>query len=635
MRHRGLDTKGNTMKNEITLSEGQSQAVNHFEGPCIVIAPPGSGKTKVITERTKMLIEGHQVEPHKILVITFTKAAAEEMKIRFKNQMQGIYTPVQFGTFHAIFFSILKHAYHYNASNILRENQKKQFFREILQQLSLEIEDENEFLAEIESEISLVKGEMISLDHYYPINCSVEAFQSFYQKYEEKLRQYRLIDFDDMLVYCYELFKQRSDILKIWQDQFEYILIDEFQDINKVQYDIVRMLAKPKDNLFIVGDDDQSIYRFRGAKPEIMLKFQNDYQNAKKIVLDMNYRSTKSIIEMASKVIVKNKKRFQKKINTIHEQGAPVQIQYFESLVKENQKVVNTILNYQKKGISLSEIAILFRTNTQPGALIEKIMEYNIAFRMKDSIPNLYEHWIAKNIITYIKLALGKKERGQFLQIMNRPKRYISRECIDMAIVDFERLRMYYEDKRWMIERIDRLEYDLKVIKSMNPYAAIQYIRKGIGYEEYLKEYATYRRIKADELFDVLDEIQEGAKEFEQFEDWFVHIEHYGEELKKQVQQTKDQETEAITLATMHSSKGLEYQVVILIDVNEGIVPHRKAVLDADLEEERRMFYVAMTRAKKYLHIFYVKERYNKEMEPSRFLEDCIDANKLPAMNKQ
>lgn len=616
------------MKHEITLSKEQSQAVNHFEGPCIVIAPPGSGKTKVITERTKTLIEKYKIEPHKILVITFTKAAANEMKGRFKNEMKGVFSPVQFGTFHAIFFSILKHAYHYNANNILREDQKKQFFREILQKLSLELEDENEFLAEMESEISLVKGEMISLDHYYPINCSIEVFQAFYQGYEEKLRQNRLLDFDDMLVYCYELFQKRNDILKIWQDQFAYILIDEFQDINKIQYDIVRMLAKPKDNLFIVGDDDQSIYRFRGAKPEIMLKFQKDYQNAKKIILNMNYRSTKSIIEVASQVIIKNKNRFEKKINTIHEQGEPVHIQYFESLVKENQKVVNIILECQKNGILLSEIAILFRTNTQPGALVQKIMEYNIPFRMKDNIPNLYEHWIAKNIMTYIKLALGKKERGQFLQIMNRPKRYISRECIDLPIVDFERIRMYYEDKRWMIERIDRLEYDLKVLRNMNPYAAIQYIRKGIGYEEYLKEYATYRRIKADELFDILDEIQEGAKEFETFENWFLHIEQYGEELKRQVQQTKDQEVEAVTLATMHSSKGLEYQVVILIDVNEGIIPHRKAILDADLEEERRMFYVAMTRAKEYLYIFYVKERYNKELEPSRFLEGFISSKK-------
>lgn len=606
------------------FNKAQKEAIFHQKGPMLVLAGPGSGKTRVITERAKVLIEQYQVEPHKILVITFTKAAAEEMKERFKKRMEGVYAPVWFGTFHAIFFTILKHAYHYNSSNILREEQKKQFFREILQKLELEIEDENEFLGEIESEISLVKGEMISLEHYFPMNCSTEVFKTFFEEYNKKLQQYRLIDFDDMLVYCYELLSQRADILKMWQTQFEYILIDEFQDCNKIQYDIMRMLAKPENNLFIVGDDDQSIYRFRGARPEIMLKFQNDYSNAKKVLLDINYRSTKSIVEAAAKVIQKNKERFPKNIRTINEQGESVCIQSFENLLLENKKIVETVLAYKKAGILFSEMAVLFRTNTQPGALVEKLMEYNIPFRMKDNIPNIYDHWIARNIICYIKIALGNRERGLFLQIMNRPKRYISREYIDTTMVDFERLRTYYEDKDWMAERIDRLEYDLKIIKNLRPYTAIQYIRKGIGYEEYLVEYAAYRRIKSEELFDLLDEIQEASKEFETFEDWFLHIEKYGEELKEQIQKGKEQKEEAVTMSTMHSAKGLEYKVVIIIDVNEGIIPHRKAVLDADLEEERRMFYVAMTRAKRYLHIFYVKERYNKELEVSRFLSQLL-----------
>lgn len=606
------------------FNKAQKEAIFHQKGPMLVLAGPGSGKTRVITERAKVLIDEYQIEPHKILVITFTKAAAEEMKNRFKKRMDGIYAPVWFGTFHAIFFTILKHAYHYNSSNILREDQKKQFFREILQKLELEIEDENEFLGEIESEISLVKGEMISLEHYFPMNCSTEVFKTFFQEYNKKLQQYRLIDFDDMLVYCYELLSQRADILKMWQKQFEYILIDEFQDCNKIQYDIVRMLAKPENNLFIVGDDDQSIYRFRGARPEIMLKFQKDYSNAKKVLLDINYRSTKSIVEAAARVIQKNKERFPKNIRTINEQGEAVHIQSFENLLLENKKTVETLLAYKKAGILFSEMAVLFRTNTQPGALLEKLMEYNIPFRMKDNIPNIYEHWIARNIICYIKIALGNRERALFLQIMNRPKRYISREYIDTTIVDFERLRTYYEDKDWMAERIDRLEYDLKIIKNLRPYTAIQYIRKGVGYEEYLVEYAAYRRIKSEELFDLLDEIQEASKEFETFEEWFLHIERYGEELKEQIQKVKEQKEEAVTMSTMHSAKGLEYKVVIIIDVNEGIIPHRKAVLDADLEEERRMFYVAMTRAKRYLHMFYVKERYNKELEVSPFLSQLL-----------
>lgn len=606
------------------FNRAQQQAIAHKKGPMLVLAGPGSGKTLVITERTKRLIEQEGIEPHKILVITFTKAAASEMKERFQKMMKGAYAPVQFGTFHAVFFTILKHAYHYNVNNIVRDDQRKQIFREILDKIDIEIEDENEFISDIESEISLVKGEMINLDHYYSIHCSEEIFKQIYQMYHDKLQKQNLIDFDDMLVYCYELLKARKDIRKIWQKQFEYILIDEFQDINKVQYEVIKILSEKHKNLFVVGDDDQSIYRFRGAKPEIMLHFEKDFPNVQKTILDMNYRCSGNIVKGAAKVVQHNKKRFAKQITTNNEDGEAIRIANFPELRLENSKVVEELLRYKEMGISFSEMAILFRTNTQPRALLEKLMEFNIPFRIKDQIPNIYEHWIAKNIIAYIKIALGSRERALFLQIANRPKRYLSREIFDTPFVDFERLRTYYDDKNWMMERIDRLEYDIKVLAKMNPYAAINYIRKGIAYEEYLTEYAAFRRIKPEELMDTLDEIQEAAKPFKTFEEWFTHIEEYGEELRKQAKMRKDTQEDSITMATMHSAKGLEYRVVFIIDANEGITPHRKAIIPADMEEERRMFYVAMTRAKDFLHIYYVKERYNKELEMSRFLRELI-----------
>ncbi|MFA9465430.1 MAG: ATP-dependent helicase [Velocimicrobium sp.] len=609
-------------------NNSQLMAIEHNLGPALVLAGPGSGKTAVITQRTKCLIE-KGINPRKILVVTFTKAAAIEMKERFQILMQDskisyAYRTVQFGTFHAIFFSILKHAYHYNVTSIIREEEKTSFFRDMIKSYSFEIEDEGEFISELESEISLVKGEMMDISHYYSKSCSEEIFREIYAKYQDMLRSKRKIDFDDMLVYCYELLSQRSDILAMWQEQFQYIMIDEFQDINKIQYAIIKLLALPENNLFIVGDDDQSIYRFRGAKPEIMLNFGKDYKDAKQVLLDINYRCNASITEGAARVIKHNQKRFIKDIKSNKKKGKPIIIKEFPTCKEENRRVAWEIINNQEKGIELQEMAVLFRTNTQPRMLIETLMQYNIPFCMKDAIPNIYEHFIGRDMICYIRTALGNRERKLFMQIANRPKRYISREAFINPDVNFEQLRIFYEDKNWMLDRIDQWESDLKWLKKITPYAAITYIRKGIGYNDFLEEYADYRRIKVDDLYEILDEIAEAAKPFESYDEWFEHIEAYGITLKEQARKNKENK-EGIVLSTMHSAKGLEYQTVFLIDANETVIPHHKASITADLEEERRMFYVAMTRAKENLHIYYTKERFNKEMEVSRFVKELME----------
>ncbi len=614
------------MKSMPKFNKAQKQAVEHNKGPMMVLAGPGAGKTLVITYRTKTLIEKYGVEPGKILVITFTKAAAEEMKVRFQNIMDGKYVPVRFGTFHAVFFSILKHAYHYTASNIIRESEKKRILLEIVENMELDIEDLNEFIQDMENEISLVKGEMLSLEHYFPMNCAKDIFQKVYTRYNQALQRRKLIDFDDMLVYCYELLTQRPDILKMWQQQFQYILIDEFQDINKVQYDIIRLLARPNNNLFIVGDDDQSIYRFRGAKPEIMLQFEEVYPSAKEVLLDVNYRSTACIVETASMVIAHNKTRFPKNIRTDNERGQEVAIREFEDLKQQNEKIIEKVREYQKQGMPLSQIAVLFRTNMQPRALIGKFMEYNIPFCVREQIPNIYEHWIAKDIIAYIKLAQGKRDRSLFLKVANRPKRYLSRQIFDTQEISFERLRLFFEDKKWMQERLEQFEDDLSALSHMTPYAAINYIRKAIGYDEFLEEYAQFRHIKVEELYEILDELSDLAKPFQNYKEWFENMEQYALELEKQVKKKKDvQQEDAVAFVTMHGSKGLEYDIVFIVDVNEGIIPHQKAVLEEDIEEERRMFYVAMTRAKKELYIYFAKERFSKEFTMSRFLAELLD----------
>ena len=602
-----------------TFNREQEEAITHKGGPLMVLAGPGSGKTLVITYRVKWLIENAGVYPSNILVITFTRAAAEEMKKRFFMFDGMENAPVTFGTFHSIFFMILRYAYRYTAANIIREDVKRRYIKEMTENMELEIEDENEFLSGIINEISYVKGEMMSLSYYHSNNCSDELFAQIYEGYEKRLREENLIDFDDMLVFCYELLREREDIRTLWQNKFQHILIDEFQDINKVQYEIVRMLAGKGDHLFIVGDDDQSIYRFRGARPEIMLGFEKDYPEAKKVILNTNYRCSEEIVESAEHLISHNTKRFPKNMQAARGSKVPITFRNLKDAGEECTDILKGIRFYYKKGIPLEDMAVIFRTNTQPRLLVGRLMEYNIPFQMRDVIPNIFDHWIARNILTYIKLAMGNRDRKLFLQIMNRPKRYISRSMITEPQVDLKKLKQQTFGKKWLYEKIDKLEMDLYLLRKMEPYAAIQYIRNGIGYEDYMNEYAQFRRMNPDDLEEVLNQIQESAKEYHSFEEWFTYIESYGEELRKQMEAGRQQKS-GVTLTTMHSSKGLEYEVVFVMDINEGVTPHKKAVKEADLEEESRLFYVAVTRAKTYLFLYSVKELYQKDAQISRYI---------------
>ena len=599
----------------MSLNPSQVQAVIHKDGPCMVLAGPGSGKTLTITKRIEYLIGKHHVSPEEILVITFTKAASIEMKERFVRLCGQKAGPVTFGTFHGIYYGILKWAYRMNASNILSEEQKYQLLKQVIGRMEIDIDDEKDFLQGIAGEIGNIKNNQIPLAEYESLNCSEEVFREIFEQYEKERKRLKKIDFDDMLVLVYELFKKRPDILSMWQRKFRYILIDEFQDINQVQYDVIRMLAAPENNLFIVGDDDQSIYRFRGARPDIMLGFKKDYPDTKEILLDVNYRSTKAIVNGAARVIRHNVNRYPKQIITTNEQGETVHIQEVRHPIEESKYVVSQIQEAKKRGIPSSEIAVLFRTNVEARALAETFMEYNM--------PNLYEHFIAQDLTTYLKMALGDRSRKSFLAIMNRPNRYIGRDSVEGTTISFESLRKFYCDKDWMLDRIDQLEVDFRILKNMAPYGAIQYIRKHIGYDEFLKEYAAFRKINMEDLKEVLREIEERAKAFRTIEEWFTHIEEYSEELKRQSQQ-KETDPEAITFMTMHGSKGLEFDLVFIIGANETITPYKKAETKEEVEEERRMFYVAMTRARKKLIISYTKERNGKSMAQSRFVGELL-----------
>lgn len=606
------------------LNPSQAEAAAHVQGPCLVLAGPGSGKTAVITKRTQQLITECNISPGNLLVVTFTKAAAREMRQRFEKMTDKKYPGVSFGTFHSIFFTILKHAYHYTASNIAGEEIRYQFMREIIAKLKVDCEDGQEFSTDLLSEISSLKNSGACVGNYYPIHCGKEIFQAVYQEYARYMASHRLIDFDDILVYTKELLEQRADIRAAWQQKFTYIMVDEFQDINSLQYQTVRLLAGEAANLFVVGDDDQSIYRFRGSRPELMLNFPKDYPGTKLLRLSVNYRCPKEVVERAGKLIAHNKNRFDKQIVSAGPDGAAFSCCKYENVWKENEALIHKIRTYVKGGGSYRQVAILYRTNTQPGPLIAKLMEYNLPFRMKEHIPNLYSHWIAQDIKAYFKMALGSLARKDFLRIMNRPKRYISRESLGQMQVSFGELKQFYAGQPWIAERVEQLQYDLLVLGRVTPYAAINYIRKGIGYDAFLEEYAQYRQIPVDDLYEVMDGILESTKEFRQLGEWLEFTDRYTQELKKkqELNKSRQEDTDSISIMTLHASKGLEFELVIIPEINEGLVPYKKAVLEAELEEERRMLYVGMTRAKKELCLSYVKKVRNKQMEPSRFLSE-------------
>lgn len=611
----------------------QEEAIMHQDGPAMVLAGPGAGKTYVITNRVKALIDEYGVKPEQILVVTFSKAAAVEMKERFEMLTGGQRLPVRFGTFHSVFFQILRLAYHYEVKDIATPALKYRFLEETLNETGYEVDDKKEFLSDIEKEISRVKGEGIEIDCYFSSACSAEIFQKMYRGYQEKLQRHRCLYFDDMVVYTYQLLKEREDIRRRWQAQFRYLLIDEFQDINRLQYETVCMLAEPENNLFIVGDDDQSIYGFRGAKPGIMLSFPKRFPDTKQIVLGVNYRCSDEIMKAAERLIGKNNERYEKHIVANKGKEQPVHMKKCENLPDEAEKIVAQIQMYQKEGIAYQEMAVLFRTNMQMRLLAGKLMEHGVPFTMRENLPNLFDTWMAKDIMCYLQLALGNRSREKFLKIANRPVRYLSRTAFTESEVSFDKLRAYYavKNQEWMEERIWNFEYDLKNLASLSPYAAIHFIRKGIGYDEFLKTYADERNVNADDWFDVLDEMQEMARDKKSIPEFLSFVENYGDTLEEIRQEQKKQQVKeepGVSLMTMHASKGLEFPVVFVPTLNEDIVPYRKAVQEGNLEEERRMLYVAMTRAKTYLHLSFVKERFHKEAEPSPFLYEISPALK-------
>ena len=601
----------------INYSSNQKKAIEYGAGPLMVLAGPGSGKTFVITHRIKYLIEGSGINPAHILVVTFSRAAAKEMKDRFE-KLQGK-SHVTFGTFHSVFFSILKTAYGFSAEQIASDELRYTLIKELIKKNEIVNEDINTLSGNLLNEIALIKQDNINIKNYYSNSIASDTFKKLYKEYEVELETRNKLDFEDMLSLTYELLSERKDILTAVQNRYQYILVDEFQDINFLQYNIIKLMAGKKQNITVVGDDDQSIYRFRGARPEIMLGFEKDFRNVSKVFLDINFRSTTQIVDASTKLISFNSKRFPKTFKANNGSGAPVSVIEFKNPFAEVNSIIKDIKEYIKAEQDINNIAVLYRTNLSPRLLIERMMKNNIPFTIRDSIPNLFEHWVSKDIISYIKLAINLGNKNDLLRISNKPNRYISRDSLSSSKANIETLFDYYDDKSYMIKRIIELREHLRTIKNLKPATALRYIRNVVGYDEYIEEYCDMNGIESDDCYTVLGDLENSASEFNTFSDWFVHMEEYKEELIEARKKSNEDDI-GVRLMTFHSSKGLEFDIVYIIDVNEGSVPYKKAKGADEIEEERRMFYVAMTRARHKLFICYCKENFGKSIGKSDFI---------------
>jgi len=603
-----------------TLHPNQIHAISHGTGPMLVLAGPGSGKTTVIIQRIRRLTEKMGVSPYRILVITFTKAAAEQMKTRYA-ALQGK-TGVMFGTFHSIFFRILRQACGYSLEQVLSEDERRNTMQKLVTEARISVQDQEEYIQQFFSQYSLMKNQLQDVSDFMPEGLPKDEFVALTKKFDGWKRRNEKIDFDDMLTECYEVLSQDEKTGKMWQDRFDYILVDEFQDVNRAQYACLQMLAAPKNNLFVVGDDDQSIYGFRGASPSFMLDFPKDFPGTEKVFLDVNYRCSGRIIRLASQVIGTNMSRYEKNIKGDRDLGERINVFVAKDSGEEAELTAQKIARLLEEGMPIEEIAVIFRTNIQGGAFARALFRRGIPYHLRDGGFHLYDHWIARDLAAYLFLAENRDSDASLLRIVNKPKRYISKDLLaeaeQMPYGLLRSLHVCPSLQKWQAEHLESLEEDLRQIQKRKPYEALRYVRKVVGYDEYLSDYAAYRKASLSNMIENADEITETAKGTESGTEFVRKMEELSRQMKEQSKQKGN--THGVTLTTFHGAKGLEFGAVFLPSLAEGIIPYEKGRKGSALEEERRLFYVGLTRTRDRLFLSFTENRYEKPLKPSRFL---------------
>lgn len=594
---------------QLKFSDEQLEAINHFHGPALVIAGPGSGKTTVITNRIYNLINQKHIRPEEILVITFSKAAAISMQSRF-NELEAN-QPVTFGTFHSVFYNIVRINSNDCNYKFATKSRRYNILIKILSNLSINGNNEPEFLDSILKRISYYKNSNYTKDNQELCNLNTKDFTNVYNQFCEFMRFEKLIDFDDMMVMCKELLERDEVVRKHYQNAFKFILIDEFQDINDLQFEIIKLLCGNEKNIFAVGDDDQSIYGFRGANPRIMFEFK-DYFDAHIIKLSCNHRSTKRIVDASAKLICHNKSRFDKSIVSGNLDGQNVTYKGFSDLSLERSYICSEIKALSEKG----NIALLFRNNISLSSFIECLAKSDISFKVNEKPYNPFDYSGFQDFLHYMKL--GKSERikaKDFIAVMNKPVRYINRDMINGEYVDLTLLMGLYKDKAYVVKEIKKLEKDISALSRMDMFSAFHYFRNICGYDKYLE--------RNNGNFKIMDEIQNILKGIISLEELNQYVEKLESLTDNREQLTI--ESKGVYLMTFHASKGLEFDYVFIPGLMEGESPSSKSIGEQAIEEERRMLYVAMTRAKKSLTLTYLEDDKRHNKLHSRFLDDLME----------
>ena len=518
------------------LNENQKRAICHETGPMLVLAGPGSGKTTVLLCRILRLLERGLARPDQILALTFSKAAAEEMKERFRRAKgpEG----VAFGTFHSVFFRILRRKYGWSTDRVFQEEERRAVLRNMLEEAKWDIPDLEEYISVFLSQLSLMNSELESVNTFEPAGIPAVEFRKLFHTYERYKERHEKLDFDDMLTMCHHLLKTDAETRAAWQGRYRFILVDEFQDVNRAQFECLRMLAEEHRNLFVVGDDDQSIYAFRGARPDFLLQFPMLYPDAQRVTLNTNYRSTDRVIALAERVISNNEVRFAKEMHGTGIDGDKVTFFLADDVTAEADRIAEKIADLMDEGVALSEMAVIYRTNLQGGVFARALYKKGIPYELRESGANVYDHWIAKDLLAYLFLAENEESDSALRRILNKPKRYIGRDLLAEAEkMPYTLMRSFFACpslKKWQEEHLENLRADLNQIRRKNVYDGLKYIRKVIGYDEYLEEFAVYRRTSAQVLWEIADEVMETARDCKDVKQFRERLEEMSRQMQGQ-----------------------------------------------------------------------------------------------------
>lgn len=608
-----------------TPSKAQKQAIIHRSGPALICAGPGSGKTFTIIQRILYLIEQYQVRPDKILVITYTKAAANEMQERF--EAAGTYSGVNFGTFHSICFHILRQSGVVAADSLIRENDRRKLFQIILGNQGLSAKSGYDSISALQNMISRMKNmseqyleenTQRTLLEEYCLNTefSPAEIMNVAKEYDRYLHEQGMLDFDDMVTKCLRFLMEHPAACQKYQQMFEYILADEFQDVNQPQYRILKLLSAPEDNLFVVGDDDQAIYGFRGASPGIMRQLVEDFPYGKQIMLTENYRSGKEIVGLAERMIARNKERFFKEFYPVKD-GGNIVFSCFETRNEEEQQLIRELSALSRD--ALCHTAVILRTNREVIQYSELLREAGIAVRGKRvSKEDIFHGFIMEDIEAFLSFLYHGKRRCDLIRFMNKPNHFFARAALPFEQVTQAQMEQYYIKNSAMLSEVRRFFGQIRIAENLLPHLAISLFRKTFGYDEYLREkagnMAEFQRLKRQ-----ADRIQKCFEAYRIGDSLSAFIKEQARTYHAELPNLAREQ--GVSILTMHGAKGLEFDRVYLPDVNEGIIPGREIRTEKAHEEERRLLYVAITRAKNDLLIYYTKER-NRKL--SRYLEGLI-----------